>query len=114
MPSYACSKRLDQCENKPLEPLHARKATQPNQGLQTGRPLQSPEMGQLGNTIFGTQKWGAALRAIEILWGYYIPRLLSKSLLKGELDIPGELFKWLQDRPAKSPFLGPENGISQI
>ena len=40
--------------------------------------------------------------------------LLCSDLGEGELNIPGGLFKWLQDWPPESPFLGPKNGTSQI
>ena len=72
--------------------------------------LQSPEMGYLGNTIFRTQEgtFGGAPLQVGAIYIYSMPPLLSKSLLKGELNIPGGLFKWLQAGPPKVPFWVPK------
>ena len=39
------------------------------------------------------------------------PQEIPNPLLKVELNIPGGLFKWLQEGPPESPFLGAKNGF---
>ena len=92
--------RSERTRSLPLEIFVANRST----------PLQSPNMGNLGKSIFfWTQKWTFSGQAIWITFrACLITPLLSESLLKGELNTSGGLFKWLQEGPPKVQFWVPK------
>ena len=60
----------------------------------------------------GLEGWGLGLA--DNLWAprvYLIPPLLSKSLVKGELNVPGRLFEMAPRRAPQKSIFGPHKVV---